>query len=72
MYEEIRSRRLLPESGGAVDDHCWKYTVAHWRAWRRAWWSSWVVPWSCGDRAGILEIPVGVVVSSVEGTVLWA
>ena len=61
-----------PNRECAVDDHCWKYTVEYWRAWRRAWQLSWAAPWSRGDRAGVLLTPVSVVVVAVEGTVLHA
>jgi hypothetical protein len=35
----LRSRRLPPNRGCGVVDHCLKYTVEYWGgvAWRRAW-----------------------------------
>jgi hypothetical protein len=71
MYREAPVVVVFPPNWGyAVIGYCWRYTVAHWRAWRRAWQSSWEAPWSCGDHAGVLVAPVGVVVVAVEGAVL--
>ena len=58
-----------PNRGGAMVEHCRKYTVGLgvWhgsRPGRR--------PWSCRDRASILVAPAGGVVVGVEGTVLQA
>ena len=73
MYGEIAEVVVFsPNRGGAAGDHCRKYTVAHWRVRLRAWQLSWMAPWSCGDRAGILMAPVGIVVVAVVGTVLHA
>ena len=54
-------------AGGAVVEHCGKYTVGYGagrgsRPGHR--------PWSCGDRAGVLAAPAGGVVVAVGGTVL--
>ena len=51
--------------GGAVIEHCGKYTVEYdvWRGSR---------PWPCGDRAGVLVAPAGGVVVAVGGTILQA
>ena len=54
-----------PNGGGAVVEHCGKYTVGN-GAGRDS------RPWSCGDCAGVLATPVGIVVVTVEGTVLHA
>ena len=58
-----------PNRGGAVVEHCGKYTVGYGagrgsRPGHR--------PWSCGDCAGVLAAPAGGVVVAVEGTVLQA
>jgi hypothetical protein len=58
-----------PNCGGAVVEHCEKYTVGYGagrgsRPGHR--------PWSCGDRAGVLTAPAGGVVIAVGGTVLQA
>ena len=68
----LRSRRLPGNRGCAVVDHCLKYIVEYWGVWRRA--------WQCPGRLfglaeiarGVLLTSVGVVVSFVGGTVLWA
>ena len=45
-----------PNRGCAVNVYCRKYTVRHWRSWRRAWQASWetfslagIAPTSCGS-----------------------
>ena len=58
-----------PNRGGAVVEHCGKYTVGYGagrdsRPEHR--------PWSCGDRAGVLAAAAGGVVIAVGGTVLQA
>ena len=58
-----------PNRGGAVVEHCGKYTVGYGtgrgsRPGHR--------PWSCGDRACVLAAPAGGVVVVVGGTVLQA
>src|SRR6185503_8784828 len=58
-----------PNRGGAVVEHCRKYTVGY-GAWRGS--RPGRRPWPCGDRAGILAAPAGGVVVVVEGTVLQA
>ena len=63
---------LPPNRWCAVDVYCRKYTVWHWRSWRRACSCPRRHPWSCGGRAGVLTAPVGVVAVVVEGTVLQA
>ena len=60
---------FFPNRGGAVVEHCGKYTVGYGvgcgsRPRHR--------PWSCGDRAGILIAPAGGVVVAVGGIVLQA
>ena len=60
---------FFPNRGGAVVEHCGKYTVRYgaWRGrhpGRRS--------WPCGDRAGVLVAPTGGVVVAVGGTVLQA
>ena len=73
MYGETAEVVVFsPNRGGAVVGDCWKYIVAHWRTWLRAWQSSWTAFCPCGDHDGILVAPVGVVVFPVEGTVLHA
>ena len=52
-----------PNRGGAVVEHCRKYTAGY-GAWRGS------RPWPCGDRAGVLVAPAGGVVVAVGGTVL--
>ena len=56
-----------PNRGGAVVEHCRKYTVGHGvgRGSRPGY-----RPWSCGDRAGVLPAPAGGVVIAVGCTVL--
>ena len=58
-----------PNHGGAVVEHCGKYTVGYgaWRGSRPA-----RRTWSCGDRAGVLIAPMGVMAVAVEGTGLHA
>ena len=66
-----------PNRGGAVVEHCRKYTMGHGvgRGSRPGY-----RPWSCGDCAGILPAPAGGVVVAVgctvfhmwRGGVLWA
>src|SRR6185295_17978196 len=58
-----------PNRGGAVIEHCGKYTVGYgaWRGRRPG-----RRPWPCGDRAGVPVAPVGGVVVAVGGTVLQA
>ena len=58
-----------PNRGGAVVEHCGKYTVGYGagrgsRPEHR--------PWSCGDCAGVLAAPAGGVVVAVWGTILQA
>ena len=67
-----RSRRSSPNWGRTVDAYCRKYTVGHWRSWRRACGCPEHRPWPCGDRTGVLAAPAGVVVIAVEGTILRA
>ena len=52
-----------PNRGGAVVEHCRKYTVGY-----GVWHGS--CPWPGGDRAGALVAPAGGVVVAVGGTVL--
>ena len=59
------SRRLPPNHGGAVVNHCGKYTVGYGTGRGSR-------PWSCGDRAGVLAAPAGGVVVVVGGTILQA
>src|SRR6185503_8133952 len=58
-----------PNRGGAVVEHCRKYTAGYgvWRGIRPG-----CRPWPCGDRAGVLVAPAGGVVIAVGGTVLQA
>ena len=56
-----------PNRGGAVVQHCGKYTDGTGRDSRPG-----LRPWSCGDRAGVLVAPAGGVVVAVGGTVLQA
>ena len=66
MYGEIAEVVVFsPNRGGAVVEHCRKYTVRY-GAWRGS------RPWPCGDRASVLAAPAGGVVVAVEGTVLQA
>ena len=53
-------------AGGAVVEHCGKYTVGHGvgRGSRPGY-----RPWSYGDRAGVLPVPAGGVVVAVGCTV---
>ena len=70
MHGEIVEVVVFPPNrGGAVIKHCRKYTVGYgvWhgsRPGRR--------PWPCGDCAGVLVAPAGVVAVAVEGPVLQA
>ena len=70
MYEEVRSRRLLPESGVCSGR---SLSEVHCRALKSM--ASGVGgcpgsrPWSCGDHAGVLAAPAGGMVAPVEGTV---
>ena len=56
---------FFPNRGGAVVEHCGKYTVGYgaWRGSRSG---------PCGDRASVLVAPAGGVVVAVGGTVLQA
>ena len=58
-----------PNRGGAVVEHCRKYTAGY-----GAWGGSHPGhrPWPCGDRAGVFVAPAGGVVVAVGGTVLQA
>ena len=58
-----------PNRGGAVVEHCGKYTMGYgvWRGSRPG-----HRPWPCGDRAAVLVAPAGGVVVAVGGTVLQA
>ena len=58
-----------PNYGGAVFEHCGKYTVGY-GAWRGS--HPGHRPWPCGDRAGVLIAPAGGVAVAVGGTVLQA
>ena len=69
MYGRGKKSPFLPES---VNNYCRKYTVGHWRSWRRACGCPERRPWPCGDCAGVLAAPAGVVVIGVDGTVLRA
>ena len=62
MLRDHGSRRFPPNRGGAVVEHCGKYTVGHGvgRGSRPGY-----RPWSRGDRAGILPAPAGGVVVAV-------
>ena len=67
MSGERGSHRPPPNRGGAVVEHCKKYTVGHdvghgSRPGYRL--------WSCGDRAGVLPAPAGGVVVAAGCTVL--
>ena len=56
--------------------HCLKYTIEYWGGVAPGVAPGvavlWAALWSRGDHDGVLVTPVGVVVSSVGGTVLWA
>ena len=70
MYGEIAEVVVFsPSRGGAVVEHCRKYTVRY-GAWRGS--RPRHRPWPCGDRGGILAAPAGGVVVAVGGTVLRA
>ena len=58
---------FFPNRGGAVVEHCRKYTAGYgiWHDSRPR-----CRPWHCGDRAAVLVAPAGGVVVAVEGTVL--
>ena len=60
---------FFPNRGGAVVEHCSKYTAGYgvWHGSRPG-----HRPWPCGDRAGVIVAPTGVVVAPVEGTILCA
>ena len=60
---------FFPNRGGAVVEHCRKYTAGY-GAWRGS--HPERRPWPCGDRAGVLASPAGGVVVAVGGTVLQA
>ena len=67
MYGEIAEVVVFsPNRGGAVVEHCRKYTVGYgvWRGSRPG-----RRPWLCGDRAGVLAAPAGGVAVPVESTV---
>ena len=55
--------------GGAVVEHCGKYTVGY-GAGRGS--RPGHHPWSCGDRAGVLAAPAGSMVVAVRDTGLQA
>ena len=70
MFGEIAEVVIFsPNHGGAVVEHCRKYTVGY-GAWRGS--RPGCRPWPCGDHAGVLMTPIGVVAVAVEGTVLCA
>ena len=58
---------FAPNRGGAVVEHCGKYTVGYGtgRGSRPGYRS-----WSCGDRVGVLAAPAGGVVVAVGGTIV--
>ena len=58
-----------PNRGGAVVEHCGKYTVGY-GAWHGS--RPGHRPWPGGDRAGVPVAPVSGVVVAVGGTVLQA
>ena len=64
MHGEIAEVVVFPPNrGGAVVEHCRKYTTGHgvWHGSR---------PWPGGDCAGVLVAPAGGVVILVGGNVL--
>ena len=61
-----KSSSFFPNRGGAVVEHCRKYTVGY-GAWRDS--RPGHRPWPCGDRAGVLAAPAGGVAVPVESTV---
>ena len=69
MYENLRSRHLLLESGVCSGQLLLEVRC---RAWRRAWQSSWEAPLATRGSRRRPVTPVGGVVSSVESTVLRA
>ena len=70
MHGEIAEVIVFPQNrGGAVVEHCRKYTVGY-GAWRGS--HPGRRPWPCGDRTGVLAAPAGGVAVAVEGTVLQA
>ena len=70
MYREIAEVVVFsPNRGGAVVEHCRKYTVRY-GAWRGS--RPRRRPWPCGDRAGVLVAPADGVVVVVGGTILQA
>ena len=57
MYGETAEVVVFsPNRGGAVVEHCRKYTVGY-DAWRDS--RPGHHPWPCGDRAGVLAAPAG-------------
>ena len=63
MHREIAEVVVFPPNrGGAVVEHCRKYTVGY-----GVWHGS--CPWPGRDRAGILVAPAGGVVVAVGGTI---
>ena len=70
MHRKIAEVVVFPPNrGGAVVEHCGKYTVGY-GAWRGS--RPGHRPWPCGDCAGVLAAPAGGVVVAVVGTVLQA
>ena len=70
MHREIAEVVVFPPNrGGAVVEHCGKYTVGY-GAWRGS--RPGHRPWPCIDCAGILVAPADGVVVAVGGTVLQA
>ena len=67
MYGRREKSSSSPRiAGGAVVEHCRKYTVGY-GVWRGS--HPGHRPWPCGDRAGVLTALVGGVVVPVESTV---
>ena len=67
MHGEIAEVVVFPPNrGGAVVEHCGKYTVGH-GVGRGS--CPGHRPWPCGDRAGVLSVPAGGVVVAVGCTV---
>jgi len=67
MYGEITEVVVFsPNRGGAVVEHCRKYTVGY-DAWRGS--RPGRRPWTCEYRAGILAAPAGGMAVLVESTV---
>ena len=70
MYGEIAKVVVFsPNRGGAVVEHCRKYTVGY-GAWRGSHLGR--RPWPCGDRVGVLVAPAGGVIVAVGGIILQA